>query len=114
MLRHKPEHNTLVVGKCFDSNELFAAALVDDAKIAGFYVYPDCRLLFWRKWLMRKECIYVFNVKTDTTLNPNDFFDSYPLSKQETEIFKKYGYKVIVKTRLRNYSISDAFKLGDA
>jgi len=36
MLRHKPEHNTLVVGKQFDSNKLFAVALVDDAKIAGF------------------------------------------------------------------------------
>ncbi|PMO05160.1 hypothetical protein BCT19_11810 [Vibrio splendidus] len=112
MLVHKPEHNTLVVGKCFDSNELFAAALVDDAKIAGFYVYPDCRLLFWRRWFMRKECIYVFDVKSDITLNPNRFFDAYPLSSQELEIFKSHGYKIVVKTRLRNYTIPDKFILN--
>ncbi|HDZ9338499.1 TPA: hypothetical protein RUZ37_003673 [Vibrio cholerae] len=115
MLRHKPEHNTLVVGKQFDSNKLFAVALVDDAKIAGFYVYPNCRLLFWRRWSMRRECIYVYDVKTDSAIDPNSFFsDAYPLSEQESRIYRKYGYNVIVKTRLRNYSISDTFRLDDA
>ncbi|EGQ8107619.1 hypothetical protein I7096_005054 [Vibrio parahaemolyticus] len=114
MLRHKPEHNTLVVSKNIDNNELFVAPLVDGAKIAGFYVYPNCRLSFWRRWSMRKECIYVFDVKSSSTLNPNHFFDAYPLSQRETEIFKAYGYKVIVKTRLRNYTVSDTFILDDA
>ncbi|OXX55045.1 hypothetical protein B9J80_06100 [Vibrio sp. V12_P9A6T4] len=115
MLRHKPEHNTLVVGKRLDSNRLFAIALVDDAKIAGFYVYPNCWLLFWRRWSMRRECIYVYDVKTDSTINPNEFFsDAYPLSVKESRVYRKYGYKVIVKTRLRNYSISDTFWLDDA
>ncbi|OCH03238.1 hypothetical protein [Aliivibrio fischeri] len=115
MFMQKPEHNTLVVGKRIDNNELFAVALVDDAKISGFYLYPNCRLFFWRRWSMRKECIYVFDVKTDSTIDPNDIFsDAYPLTKKEERIFKKYNYKVIVKTRLRNYTISDSFKLSGA
>ena len=50
MLRNNPEHNTLVVGKRFDSNLLFASALVSGAKISGFYVYPNCRFFFLRRW----------------------------------------------------------------
>ena len=112
MFRRNPEHNTLVVGKQLDNNNLFAAPLVNDAKIAGFYVYPNCRLCFWRRWRMRKECIYILDVNSTLELDPNDFFsDAYPLSKSESKVYEKYGFKVKVKTRLRNYTISDTFRL---
>lgn len=114
MLRSKPEYNTLAVGKCFDNNNLFAIALVDDTKITGFYSYPKCCLKFWRRWSMRKEFIYVLDVKTDINLDPNDFFsDPYPLTVEEQRVYKKYGYYVIVKTRFRKYNISGKFKLND-
>ncbi|ELV7515049.1 hypothetical protein QMU85_000001 [Photobacterium damselae] len=112
MFRRNPEHNTLVVGKRFDDNHLFVAPLVNDAKIAGFYVYPNCRLLFWRRWSMRKSCIYILDIESTITLDPNNFFsDAYPLSTKESTVYKKYGYKVIVKSRLRNYTISDTFQI---
>ncbi|EGQ9522611.1 TPA: hypothetical protein I7295_24385 [Vibrio parahaemolyticus] len=116
MLIHKPEHNTLVVGKRLDGNELFIVPLVDDARVAGFYVYPNCRFFFWRKWSLRKEFFYVFKLETSTTMDPNGMLcdGGSALTENELRIYKKYGYKVIVKTRLRNYVVPATFKLNDA
>lgn len=110
--RTSPAFNTLVVGQRIDNKMLFAAALTEKPAIAGFIIYPAVRLSYWRRFTMRKEYIQVIKIENDIAIDMNNYFsDCYPFTAKEKSVFKKYGYKVIVKAQMRNYDIKERFYL---